>query len=502
MIIETVLMLTFFLIMILLPLLNMAFNSEVYKNVHNIRVDQIEGTEAIFDNFTDAVEYKGTWNANTNTPTLADGTGGTGDMYVVSVGGTQDLGSGNLTFTTGDRVIYNGTIWQKMDSSVTASEVPITDSGTYYTAEDVEAAFQENRPLINANTNAIAAATTDTGVGAGNAGKLVELDGNGKIDGRDVGADGADIDLNTTHRSSDGTDHANVVLNDTHRGSDGTDHANVVLNDTHRGGDGSDHADVATNTVHSTGDGSDHADVATNTAAIAAATTDTGVGAGNAGKLVELDGNGKIDGRDVGADGATLDALDDESTDDFMPVDFTAGASKAGAPASGSWIESGAWAMTWTNSLPGLERTPANNTTEYYDIPLQLPAKTTASKGTKITGITAAYSIDASDAGDDVQFQLLKRTVPNNGSAPGAKSVVVGDADGDYDGDHDTAAKRVLDTGGPQNHTLVVTDSAPAYIGTKEVYYLRIKVIEANDATGALAFILKDLLVHFSRKLA
>ena len=49
----------------------------------------------------------------------------------------------------------------------------------------------------------------------------------------------------------------------------------VDLNSTHRTGDGSDHADVATNSVHVAGDGSDHADVATNTAAHAAMRTAT-----------------------------------------------------------------------------------------------------------------------------------------------------------------------------------------------------------------------------------
>jgi len=35
--------------------------------------------------------YKGTWNANTNTPTLASGTGTTGEFYIVSVAGTTNL---------------------------------------------------------------------------------------------------------------------------------------------------------------------------------------------------------------------------------------------------------------------------------------------------------------------------------------------------------------------------------------------------------------------------
>ena len=38
-----------------------------------------------------ALNYKGTWNANTNTPTLTSGVGTKGDYYVVSVAGTTDL---------------------------------------------------------------------------------------------------------------------------------------------------------------------------------------------------------------------------------------------------------------------------------------------------------------------------------------------------------------------------------------------------------------------------
>jgi microcystin-dependent protein len=61
-----------------------------------------------------AVEYKGEWNAETNTPTLVDGVGTKGDMYYVSVNGTQNLGSGDIVFLAGDRIIYNGTVWQKL----------------------------------------------------------------------------------------------------------------------------------------------------------------------------------------------------------------------------------------------------------------------------------------------------------------------------------------------------------------------------------------------------
>ena len=63
-----------------------------------------------------AMEYKGQWNAETNTPTLADGTGTKGDFYIVSVAGTQNLGSGNIQFFVNDRIIYDGSVWSRLSA--------------------------------------------------------------------------------------------------------------------------------------------------------------------------------------------------------------------------------------------------------------------------------------------------------------------------------------------------------------------------------------------------
>lgn len=63
------------------------------------------------------MEFKGVWDASTNTPTLADGTGNAGDVYLVSVAGTQNLGSGNITFAAGDWAVHDGSIWQKSVNS-------------------------------------------------------------------------------------------------------------------------------------------------------------------------------------------------------------------------------------------------------------------------------------------------------------------------------------------------------------------------------------------------
>jgi hypothetical protein len=67
--------------------------------------------------------YQGVYNASTNTPTLADGVGTKGYYYVVSVAGTQNLGSGPIDFQIGDWVIYNGTIWQKVDNTDAVTSV-------------------------------------------------------------------------------------------------------------------------------------------------------------------------------------------------------------------------------------------------------------------------------------------------------------------------------------------------------------------------------------------
>jgi hypothetical protein len=68
--------------------------------------------------------YKGTWNALTNTPTLVDGTGSAGDVYRVSVEGTQDLGSGSRTWHVGDYAIYNtDDIWEDADTTDAVSSV-------------------------------------------------------------------------------------------------------------------------------------------------------------------------------------------------------------------------------------------------------------------------------------------------------------------------------------------------------------------------------------------
>jgi hypothetical protein len=62
------------------------------------------------------LDYQGTWNASTNTPTLASGVGTNGYYYVVSVDGTTNL-DGITDWKAGDWLLFNGTEWQKIDQS-------------------------------------------------------------------------------------------------------------------------------------------------------------------------------------------------------------------------------------------------------------------------------------------------------------------------------------------------------------------------------------------------
>lgn len=60
------------------------------------------------------VLFKGVWDASVNPPTITDASGSVGWEWIVSVGGTQNLGNGVITFAEGDLVIHDGTHYIKI----------------------------------------------------------------------------------------------------------------------------------------------------------------------------------------------------------------------------------------------------------------------------------------------------------------------------------------------------------------------------------------------------
>ena len=69
-----------------------------------------------------ALNYQGTWNANTNTPTLTSSVGTKGYYYVVSVAGTTNL-NGITDWQIGDWAVFNGSEWQKVDNTDAGGDV-------------------------------------------------------------------------------------------------------------------------------------------------------------------------------------------------------------------------------------------------------------------------------------------------------------------------------------------------------------------------------------------
>jgi len=85
-------------------------------------------TVSSITNTIGALNYKGTWDASTNNPTLVSSVGTQGDYYVVSVAGSTNL-NGTTLWGVGDMAIFNGSIWQKADGGDTSLVTSLTVTG-------------------------------------------------------------------------------------------------------------------------------------------------------------------------------------------------------------------------------------------------------------------------------------------------------------------------------------------------------------------------------------
>jgi hypothetical protein len=112
----------------------------------------------------DTLIYKGTWDASSNTPTLANGTGTSGFFYYVNVAGTVDFGAGNISFVVGDWVLYNGTIWEKAHSG---TDLVASVNGQTGTVVLTTTNIAEGTNLYFTNARAIGATLTGYAAGAG-----------------------------------------------------------------------------------------------------------------------------------------------------------------------------------------------------------------------------------------------------------------------------------------------------------------------------------------------
>jgi hypothetical protein len=138
------------------------------------------------------MEYKGTWNAATNTPTLADGTGNQGDVYLCNVAGTVNFGSGPIAFFVGDQVIYSGTIWQRASGATgTVTSVAVTESGDALTitgspittSGTINIGFTGNSGQYVNGAGGLTTFPTDNITGSGASGQVTYFNGTNTITG-------------------------------------------------------------------------------------------------------------------------------------------------------------------------------------------------------------------------------------------------------------------------------------------------------------------------------
>jgi len=78
------------------------------------------------------LSYQGTWNASTNTPTLTSSVGTNGYYYIVATAGSTNL-NGITDWAVGDWLLFNGSVWQKIDQSETLQSITSTDGSVTVT---------------------------------------------------------------------------------------------------------------------------------------------------------------------------------------------------------------------------------------------------------------------------------------------------------------------------------------------------------------------------------
>jgi len=115
-------------------------------------------TVSSISNAIGALNYKGTWNASTNTPALSSGAGTKGDYYVVSVAGSTTL-DGISNWGVGDWAAYNGSVWQRVEGGADLNGVNLSVSGT----STLSALTASTALALNASKEVVSVTNTGTG---------------------------------------------------------------------------------------------------------------------------------------------------------------------------------------------------------------------------------------------------------------------------------------------------------------------------------------------------
>jgi hypothetical protein len=99
-------------------------------------LDTLASLQAQISGITSGLDYQGTWNASTNTPTLTSSVGTNGYYYIVSVAGSTNL-NGVTDWQVGDWAVFNGTVWQKLDQTDIVTSVAGRTGAVVLTTADI-----------------------------------------------------------------------------------------------------------------------------------------------------------------------------------------------------------------------------------------------------------------------------------------------------------------------------------------------------------------------------
>lgn len=109
-----------------------------------------------------SLKYIGTWNANTNNPTLPDPTTVNGNYYIVNTAGTYL----STSYSVGDWIVSNGIDWQKIDNTDAVSTVFGRVGNILANSSDYDTFYPTLTDLPNLVTNntAVVANTAKVGI--------------------------------------------------------------------------------------------------------------------------------------------------------------------------------------------------------------------------------------------------------------------------------------------------------------------------------------------------
>jgi hypothetical protein len=115
-------------------------------------------TVSSITNAIGALNFKGTWDANANSPALASSVGTKGDYYVVGTAGSTNL-NGISNWGVGDLATFNGSVWQRVEGGADLNGVNLSVSGT----STLSGLTASTALALNASKEIVSVTNTGTG---------------------------------------------------------------------------------------------------------------------------------------------------------------------------------------------------------------------------------------------------------------------------------------------------------------------------------------------------